>query len=197
MRLKQIGLVPALFWLTACSTIGPTLNTNEQPANRTQAQDVTESPDPQQELESQQIQQQMQELTPSRMLSALEHVAILEAGDSTKLVNKLQNWTGDLTAGERFELALLLSQEGADAKSLQRALKLLEELETLANELSVKEMLRLKQRNLHLEQLYRSERKKSVELNNKIEYLKGLERELEETNKHAEEPVGPRPEPAQ
>ena len=94
----------------------------------------------------------------------------------------------------RPELALLLSQKGASNKSLKQASRLLEELASDAGEPGVKEVLQLQQRILALEQLYRAERKKSIELQNKIEYLKGLERELDESNRQIIEPADAKPE---
>ncbi|MGD8908628.1 MAG: hypothetical protein PVI92_04715 [Chromatiales bacterium] len=204
MRPKLIGPVLALLGLTGCA-IGPTPHIKEQAQEQAQEQ-AHEQAQEQRQVEEQvqarlqallQLQEQERQLTASRMLDALERVATLNAGDTKQMVEQLQAGANDLTAGERFELLLLLSKQGTDNRSLKQASQLLKALETKANEPSVREVLRLQRHNLHLEKLYRRERKKSAELQNKIEYLKGLERQLDESNTRVEEPSNPKPELAQ
>lgn len=194
MHVKQAGLVLALLWLTGCATTEQIPDCQEQARNQLQ-----EPSQEQQEQEQEQPQQQenARELTATRMLAALERVATLDPSHAQKAAEALQARAVDLTAGDRFELALLLTQKGADDKSLKQAMLLLDGLEAEASEPSVREVLRLQRHRLRLEQLYRNERIRSAGLQKKIEYLKGLERELEESNTRAEEPLAPGPEHTQ
>jgi hypothetical protein len=187
MRAKQAGVVTALLWLTGCATTAPPPDIQEQVPEQVEAQILEQAQEHVQAMEKARAQEQG--LTASLMLDALERVATVEAGSAKQMAKQLQAEANDLTAGDRFELVLLLSQKGADDKSLRQALLLLNELEAEANDPSVKEVLRLQRHNLHLQKLYRKERRKSAELQKKIEYLKGLEQQLDESNKRAKEPL--------
>jgi valyl-tRNA synthetase len=187
MRAKQAGVVTALLWLTGCATTAPPPDIQEQVPEQVEAQILEQAQEHVQAMEKARAQEQG--LTASLMLSALERVATVEAGNAKQMAKQLQAGANDLTAEDRFELILLLSQKGADDKSLRQALLLLNELEAEANAPSVKEVLRLQRHNLHLQKLYRKERRKSAELQKKIEYLKGLEQQLDESNKRAKEPL--------
>jgi hypothetical protein len=187
----------ALLWLTGCVTLDSHPEVQEEVPEQEQAhaQLLEQAQEHVKAMEKTRAQEQG--LSPSRMLDALERVATMEPGDSKQMVELLQTGAGNLAAGDRFKLVLLLSQEGANNKSLKQALQLLDGLEAEAKEVSVREVLRLQRHNLRLEQLYRKERKKSVELQKKIEYLKGLERQLDESNKRVKEPPNSNPEQAQ
>ena len=92
--------------------------------------------------------------------------------------------------------ALLLSRDGMDDRALKQSLQLLKRLASEAGEASVLALLALQRQSLEREQRYRMERQNSAELEKKIEHLKGLERELDETNKRMEEPLTPKTEQA-
>lgn len=192
MHLKA-GLLSAFLWLTGCTAPGPTLDDPEQEQAQVREQVPLQKPAP----EPEQAQENERVLTASRMLTALERIAGLATEHTQRRIAALQNGADDFTAEDRFELALLLSRKGANNGSLKQALKLLEELEAEADGPAVKEALRLHRHSLRREQLYRAERSKSSKLQKKIEYLKGLERELEESNKRVKDPLGLETEPAQ
>jgi len=206
MNAKQVGWGLALLWLTGCATPGPTqqeqiqlqVQTQAQEQARAQTLEQTRAQAREQALEQALIQAQKQEqeqkLSASRLLAGLQHVAALKPKIAKQMIDHSKTGAAEQTAGDRFELVLLLSQKAVDDKALKRALQLLDGLEADAVETSVREILRLLRRNLLLEQQYRSEQRKTAELQEKIEYLKGLERELEETNRRMEAPSSPTPE---
>lgn len=189
MRVKQAGLVPALLWLAGCAAVGPTQQAQEQ-LQQVEVQEQVQSEQPEQD------QEQERTLTAARALASLEHVATLDAKNAKQMIKQLQTGSAELSPGDRFELVLLLSQKGSSNKSQKRAWRLLDGLEADVKEPGVKEILHLQRRILTLEQLHRLEHKKTAELQKKIEYLKGLERELDESNRRIEEPLSTRPESA-
>jgi hypothetical protein len=168
----------------------PTPQENEQAVVPVPIPEQEQTQEPEQTLDQEPLQEQAQEsgLTPARMLAALERFATLETGMARQRIERLQAGNADLTAEERFELVLLLSQKNAKQRSRNRALRLLDRLEPEASEPSVREMLRLLRHNLQLRKSYISARRKGDKLQKKIEYLKGLERELEESNSRFVEP---------
>lgn len=192
MRAERAGWLLLLLWLAGCATTCPSPQAPLPPQKQTKPQEPASQTE---QTEQTPDREQLKSLTVPRMLSALQRVAAVDTKEAGRLSKQLQNGSAELFAGERFELALLLSQKGASNKSLKQALRLLEELESDAGEPGVREVLQLQQRTLTLEQLYRTERKKSIELQNKIEYLKGLERELDESNRQIIEPAEAKPEP--
>lgn len=200
MLAKQAGLLLGLLWLAGCATPGPVSQTKTQVETQVQKQEQErnqEQTEEEEEAQSEALQEQERELTAARMLSDLEQVAALEPKAATKMLEHLRSESGELSAGDRFKLILLLSRKGADDKSLKRAWEILNSLGAEAQDPGVREILQLQRRNLDLEQRYRAERRKTIELKKKIEHLKGLERELDESNKRMEEPLTPNPEPAQ
>jgi hypothetical protein len=183
MHAKKAGLMSVILWLTGCAT--------PPPAPQVQVQREVEVP------EQVEDQKQEQTLTTTQMLADLERVTAMDAGKAKQMIEQLQIESSSLTAGDRFELVLLLSQKGSSYKSQKQAWQLLDGLDTETSDPGVKEILSLQRRILSLERLYRLERNKTVELQKKIEYLKGLERELDESNQRIEEPLNPKPEPVQ
>jgi outer membrane PBP1 activator LpoA protein len=201
MFLKQSVLVSMLLLLSGCSVMEPKPQEEEQVEVPVPVTEQEQTQTQEQTLDQEQLQSQAQGqetgLTPARMLVALERFATLKTANTRQRVERLQTGTTDLTAEDRFELVLLLSQKNAKHKSLNQALRLLDSLESEASEPSVKEILRLQRHNLQLRKLYRSARRKSDKLQKKIEYLKGLERELEESNTRYVEPPPAKPESSQ
>jgi hypothetical protein len=189
MIVKQVGPVLVLLWIVGCTlpdleTITPTQKIEQKLEIEHEFKQALQQ---EQALEIA-FKKKSQTLTPALMLASLEKVASMEENSIKQRVKQLQSNTTELTAGERFELALLLSQkEGADEKSLKQAQQLFKHLKNKAKNPGVQEILRLQQRNLSLEKQVRKERKKTIELQKKIEYLKGLEQELEESNKRMNE----------
>jgi hypothetical protein len=192
-----------MLWLAGCAAPGSVPQTKEpvQIQAQVQEQELEEQEQEQEEQEAQgesqavELQELERGLTVPQMLAGLEQVAGLKPKAAKMLIARLQARSDELSAGDRFELALLLSQKGDDT-SLKQAGQLLNRLEADAQAPGVLEILRLQRRNLDLEQRYRSERRKTAELRKKIEHLKGLERELDESNKRMQEPLTPTSEPA-
>lgn len=201
MSARQSGWGLALLWLCGCTATGPTSPDLVQKQKQAKEQEQVQM---QAQLLAQakmqaSLQAHVEEptLTASRMLAGLERVATLEPKIAKQMIDDAQTGSAEATLGDRFELVLLLSKKGADDKSLKRAILLLDGLESHAKEPGVLEILRMQRRYLLLEQQYRSERRKTAELQTKIEHLKGLEQELEESNRRMEAPLSPKPEPAQ
>lgn len=201
MCARQTGWGLALLWLAGCTAPGPTrqeqvqVQAQEQRQEQAQEQEEAEAEAAEQvPVQVEELREQDQTLTATRMLDGLEQVASLNPKTAKQMLQHLRTSSAELTAGDRFVLALLLSQKNTDEKSLKRALLLLNKLEADTKEPGVREVLRLQRHSLNLEQRYRMEREKTVELQIKIEHLKGLERELDESNKRMEEPLTPNPE---
>ncbi len=193
MRAEHFGLLPLLLFLSACALRDPSPALQETPQERLQEQVQKQSPKQapaeEQDGKQQPRPEQGHVLRLSRMLASLDRIASSKAEEAKQLLKQRQRETAELDANDRFELVLLLSRMGADDTSLKQAQQLLDELETEPRELGVHEILLLQQRILRLEQRYRTERRKSVELNKKIERLKGLEQELDESNRRNAEPL--------
>ncbi|MEJ2609325.1 MAG: hypothetical protein P8179_04355 [Candidatus Thiodiazotropha sp.] len=176
MIVKQVGPVLVLLWIVGCTlpdleTITPTQEVEQKLEIEHEFKQALQ----QEQARELAVKTKSQNLTPSLMLASLEEVASMEENSIKQRVKQLQSNTTELTAGERFELALLLSQkEGADEKSLKQAQQLFKHLKNKAKNPGVQEILRLQQRNLSLEKQVRKERKK-------------LEQELEESNKRMNE----------
>ncbi len=212
MGARDIVRLTALLWLTGCAATGPTTpaeSRDQTPTvDRAQAgalaeaapletgdalapQAMPERPPNPAEAE------QGNGLTAPLMLEALGQMASLSPQAEKQRTAQLQAKLATLTAGEQFELALLLSRKGADTKALKRAQLSLKRLADDAKEPKVSALLQLLLRNLELEQRYHMERGKTAELKKKIEHLKGLEQELEDSNKRIETFATPKAEQTQ
>lgn len=198
----------ALLWLAGCAFPGPSSQQRQaqtpvekQPqaqetrAQQTQAEVAAEDV-AQRELAQMVARRRDKTLTESRMLEVLERAASLKPPETRQRLEQLRSRPVELSAGERFELALLLSRDGMDERALKQSLQLLKQLASETGEASVRALLALQRRSLEREQRYRIERRKTAELEKKIEHLKGLERELDESNKRMEEPLTPKTEQA-
>jgi hypothetical protein len=197
MHARQTGVLLAMLWLAGCAAPCSVPQTKTQAQVQEQVREQVqeqEEQEAQEESQAAELQEHEWGLTVPKMLSGMEQVAGLKPKAAKMLIQRLQAKTDELSAGDRFELALLLSQKGDD-KSLKQAWQLVNRLTADAQAPGVLEILRLQQRNLDLEQRYRMERRKSAELKKKIEHIKGLERELDESNKRMEEPLNPTPGP--
>lgn len=196
MSVKQSALVLSLLWLIGCASPDPKQPSliQEQAQELQLEQELALALRQEQALELA-FQQQEQTLTGAEMLTALADVANLEDKAVKQRVKELQSRSAEPGAVERFELALLLSREAADEKSQKQAMQLFKHLETEVKDAAVLLILQRQQRYLALEKQYRKERKKTLGLEKKIEHLKGLERELEETNMHMGKSLAPNQEP--
>ena len=188
-----------LSWLAGCAVTGPAprqqtptperngSQVSTPPAEQETAAATEETPVPGPAETGQKA------LTATRALAAMDYVAALNALAAKQRIERLQDRRLEHTAGERLELALLLSRDSMDDRSLKQALQLLKGLANDAEDAGVQALLQLQQHSLEREQRYRAERRKTAELARKIEHLKGLERELDESNKRMEEPLTPKP----
>jgi predicted RNase H-like nuclease (RuvC/YqgF family) len=88
---------------------------------------------------------------------------------------------------------LLLARKGNSNKLLRRLISILDELEGHVKDQIVLEILNLHRRYFKLQQQYSQERSKTIELNKKIERLKGLEQDLDKSNTRIQESLKPVP----
>jgi hypothetical protein len=192
MSVKQSVVVLSILWFIGCASPDPKQpSLIQEQAQEQQLEQELELALRQERALDLAFQQQDRTLTGPQMLTALAHVSNLKDKAAKQRVKELQARSAKLSADERFELALLLSRKGADEKLQNQAMKLFKHLETEVKEAAVLEILQRQQRYLALEKQYRKARKKNLGLEKKIEHLKGLERELEETNMHMGKSLGP------
>jgi hypothetical protein len=136
-------------------------------------------------------------LTLSRLLVRLDLVATLEPESIKKRIQQLEARFKELNPADRYEFALLLSHKGANTKSLNRAISILDELREDVKDKVVLKILMLQRRHCVLKKQYRLERFKTNELEKKIERLKGLEQYLDKSNSRMHESSNPAPGDAQ
>jgi hypothetical protein len=116
-------------------------------------------------------------LTPAQLAEYIGKVSKLE-GEAAIAEAKRLEATAHGNAGDRLKLAYLLARDGARPEDLARARELLTGI--ALDDAGTREIARLLQRIVRLEQNVRQERVKATELQEKIEQLKSLERELQE-----------------
>jgi hypothetical protein len=209
MNAKQTGIILSLLWLTGCAAMDPIEKTDttdttdatvqmgkKEPTDRGEATRTTKTTTTLIDKKPQivvPITDETRVLTLARLLERLDRVATLEP-DSTKQRIKQMNARSDkLNPTDRYEYALLLSRKGASTKSLNRAISLLDDLQAHVKDKIVQEILLLHRRYFTLQKQYRSERNKTIELEKKIEHLKGLEQDLDKSNTRMQESLNPMP----
>ncbi|MES9970189.1 MAG: hypothetical protein ABW092_09160 [Candidatus Thiodiazotropha sp.] len=211
MNIKQASLLLVLIWLTGCAATGrisPQERTASVDASRqkdatgqthntaaTQTSQVTDSADT---IDIKDISElisadQMEILTLSRLLDRLDRVTTLSQDRSKQLIQQMDAEFDRLDPADRFEYALLLTKKSNSNKSLTRAISILDELEEDVKDRITLQILRLHRRYFALKKQYRSERNKTIELNKKIERLKGLEQDLDKSNTRMQESLNPFP----
>ncbi|MEW7991287.1 MAG: hypothetical protein AB2820_13610 [Candidatus Thiodiazotropha sp.] len=206
MNLRQSGVLLSIIWLTGCAATGQVARTDAvetaaakesntgagkteamRPAAADSAIDDPETVNAAASVGVNQV------LTLSRLLQRLDRVAALEAGPEKQRLQQLDARFTELDPADRYEFALLLTRRSSSNRSLNRAISILDELQERVNDRIVAEILLLHQRYFTLKKQYRSQRSKSIELEKKIERLKGLEQDLDKSNTRMQEPLHPLP----
>lgn len=121
------------------------------------------------------------DLTPVQMARYMADAAAWQADALAAELRHLQ--AGPLTAADRFKLAWLLARKGGRVEDAARAQELLAGLEGAFADAGARQLLLLVQRIARLELEVRQERRRATALQDKIELLKGLERDLHERAK--------------
>ncbi|MES9992044.1 MAG: hypothetical protein ABW098_08825 [Candidatus Thiodiazotropha sp.] len=204
MKLKQSGaLVLTLLWFTGCAVTeqigkadpGDSANI-EETGNLTGKAETIQPPGAASTIDSEtatpsSATETSQVLTLSRLLQRLDRVATLEPGSTKQRIQQMDARFDQLNPADQYEFALLITQQSTSSRSLNRAISILNELQTRVDDRIVKEILLLHRRYFILKKQYRSERNKSIGLEKKIERLKGLEQDLDKSNSRMQEPLNP------
>jgi len=119
-------------------------------------------------------------LTAGQMATALHEVSALAPEAIPAEIQRLEGGAADDRAGDRLKLAYLLGRAGSGTSDPDRALALLKGLEPAFQDPAAQEMARLLAGTFTLEKELRRARRQTAELQEKIEQLKGLERELDD-----------------
>jgi hypothetical protein len=203
MNVKQAGLLSlTLLCFGGCTATGP-VDTNEATSTAETAisTDVTDgkvtsslekSIERTRTIDSSDIvatsaSETREVLTLARLLERLDRLATLDSGSRKQQIQQLDARFSDLNPADRYEFSLLITKKNATNRSLNRAINILDELKESVNDPIVQKILLLHRRNYVLEKQYRSERIKNNELKKKIEHLKGLEQDLDNSNTRIQE----------
>jgi hypothetical protein len=208
MNAKQTGIILSLLWFTGCAAMDPIDKTDttgttdatvqkgkKEPADRGEAMQtakttITIDTKPKTVIPA---SDDTKVLTLARLLERLDRVATLEPDSTKQRIKQMDARSDKLNPADRYEYALLLSRKGASTKSLNRAVSLLDDLQAHVKDKIVQEILLLHRRYFTLQKQYRSERNKTIELEKKIEHLKGLEQDLDKSNTRMQESLNPMP----
>jgi hypothetical protein len=212
MNPKQTGIILILLWLTGCAAVDPIGKTDPTGTTEATAQQDTKEPvdnsqarqatvtgttvDAQPETTTP-LPDEAEVLTLARLLRRLDRVATLEPGSTKLRIKQMDARFKELNPADRYEFALLLTRKRASSRSLNRAISILNELQAHVKDRIVQEILLLHRRYFILQKQYRSERNKTIELEKKIEHLKGLEQDLDKSNTRMQESLNPMPGDAQ
>jgi hypothetical protein len=211
MNVKQLSPLLIVLWLAGCAATGqkgtpeevaPSEAAGKQVA--TALADNRETPvttDPtntdatphSKDMANMTATQQVEVLTLSQLLDRLDRVTTLDPGAKKQLINQMDAQFAELTPADRFEFALLLTKGSTSNRSLTRSVSILNGLEKDVKDRITLEILRLHRHYFALKKQYRSERSKTIELNKKIERLKGLEQDLDKSNTRIQESLYPLP----
>jgi hypothetical protein len=128
-------------------------------------------------------------LTPSQVTAYMGEVSKLDAVALNAQIRRLQAGARG-SAGDRLKLAYLLGREGSMPKDLVKARALLEGLPDTFDDPGTRELVRLLQRVVKLEQQFLQVRRKASELQDKIDQLMSLEQTLQQ-HRPSKVPGGP------
>jgi hypothetical protein len=117
-------------------------------------------------------------LTPSQVTAYMGEVSRLDAVALNAEIKRLRAGA-QRSVGDRLKLAYLLGRESSAPRELARARGLLEGLPDRFDDPGTRELARLLQRMVKLEQDLLQERRKASELQGKIDQLMSLEQTLE------------------
>lgn len=212
MNFKQTGIMLILLWLTGCAAVEPVDKTDTTAMTHTAVQKTIPVPADSSEARQASVtaataDRESETITPSpdetdvltlaRLLERLDRVATRESGSTKQQIKQMDARFKALNPADRFEFALLLTRKGASSRSLNRAISILNELQAHVKDRIAQEILQLHHRNFMLRKQYRSEHNKTIELEKKIEHLKGLEQDLDKSNTRMQESLNPMPGDAQ
>jgi hypothetical protein len=121
-------------------------------------------------------------LTAGQMATALHEVSGLAPEAVPAEIQRLEVATAKGRAADRLKLACLLGRTDSGTPDPDRALTLLEGLASAFQDQATQEIAHLLARTFALERDLRLARHQTAELQQKIEQLKGLERELDDSD---------------
>ncbi|MEW8505905.1 MAG: hypothetical protein AB2598_04325 [Candidatus Thiodiazotropha sp.] len=207
MNLRQAAVLLIAAWLSGCAATerlgkaettapGETSVTEETADTRSERMNSTSAAE-QAPVDAATTAGVTQALTLSRLLERLDRVATLEPGSMKQQIQLMNARYKDLSPADRYEFALLITRKSTNRRSLNRAISILDDLQESVHDRIVAEILLLHRRNFVLRKQYRSQRSKSIELEKKIERLKGLEQDLDKSNSRMQESSTPAPDEVQ
>jgi hypothetical protein len=136
---------------------------------------------------------EMEILTLPQLLYRLDRFTTLNPKAKKERLQQMEKRFTQLNPADRYEFVLLLARKGNSNKLLNRLISILKELEGHVKDPIVLEILHLHRRYFKLQVQYAQERGKTIELNKKIERLKGLEQDLDKSNIRMQESLKPVP----
>ena len=131
-------------------------------------------------------------LTVGGMAACLEEVSDLAPEAVPVEIARLEGGAVEGSAADRLKLAYLLSRSDTSVSDPDRAWEILKGLMPTLRDRDAQEIARLLARTITLERALRVERDRTAEAQQKIERLKGLERELDDSSR-ASQPLSPTP----
>ncbi len=211
MSAKLACFLSTLLWLAACTTTAPVATTETTDSNDNTGRKQTSVPAQRSEtppttstnaslltidardIYSPIIADEMEVLTLARLLERLDRTTTLAPDAAKHLIRQMDARFDELNPADRYELALLLTRNKANNKTLNRAISILDDLKESVKDRIARQILQLHRRSLVAEKQYLSERSKTIELTKKIERLKGLEQDLDKSNTRIQESLNPAP----
>jgi hypothetical protein len=130
-------------------------------------------------------------LSADQMVAYLDEVSRLEHEAVPAEIQRLEVGTAEGRAGDQLKLAYLLSRTDCATPDPDRAWELLKGLAPAFQDKGAEVIARLLGRTITLERQLGLARSKTTELQQKIERLKGLERQLDDSNSTIEQLPAP------
>jgi hypothetical protein len=213
MGAKQAGIIIfSLLWLTACAATGPagtaestdTITTDcrketSRLADTTETTPIASTATTHNtgEIKVTRAADEIEVLTLPQLLYRLDRAATLDPDEKKERIQLMKARLAQLGPADKYEYALLLSHNGSNNKVLNRIISILDGLEEYVKDQIVQEIILLHRRYFALLKQYSAEHSKTIELNKKIERLKGLEQDLDKSNTRMQESLNPTPGKAQ